>query len=164
MRTAVEEFGTIDIRSGSAGAPPLPTARPVRGGADRTDPQRPGGGRRPSNVIGYDRGPVAGLPRGAHPVQRLERARTGLATLAATALLTAAAVCGLIGIAHGRSVPPPAATQTVQVRPGESLSEVAQRVAPANPVRDTVTRIVELNGLAGAEVAGGRTLLVPASR
>ncbi len=78
--------------------------------------------------------------------------------------MTAAAVCGLIGIAHARSVPAPSATQTVQVQPGESLSEVALRVAPANPVHDTVARIVELNGLRGAEVAAGRTLLVPAAR
>ncbi len=163
MRTAVEEFSTIDIRFRSLDERPVRTARPVRGDADRADSRRPGAGRAPG-IIGYDRVSVARLPRGPHPVQRVERARAGLATLAATALFTAVAVCALIGIAHARSVPSSAATQTVQVQPGESLSEVAQRVAPANPVRDTVARIVELNGLRGAEVAAGRTLLVPASR
>ncbi|AHH20140.1 hypothetical protein NONO_c53600 [Nocardia nova SH22a] len=163
MRTAVEEFSTIDIRFGSADERPVRTTRPVRAAAPRTDSRRPSGARRPSDAVGYDGVSVARLPRGSHPLQRVERARAGLATLAATALITAVAVCGLIGIAHVRSVEPPAATQTVQVQPGESLSEVAQRVAPAKPVRDTVARIVDLNGLRGAEVATGRTLLVPAS-
>ncbi|MEV5651669.1 LysM peptidoglycan-binding domain-containing protein [Nocardia sp. NPDC052254] len=163
MRTAVEEFSTIDIRFGSLDERPVRMARPARGDVDRADSRRPRGVR-PSGVAGYDRVSVTRLPRGPHPVQRVQRARANLATLAATALFTAAAVCALIGIAHVRSVPPAAATQTVQVRPGESLSEVAQRVAPADPVRDTVARIVELNGLRGAAVAGGRTLLVPAAR
>ncbi|WP_280337848.1 LysM peptidoglycan-binding domain-containing protein [Nocardia wallacei] len=61
------------------------------------------------------------------------------------------------------SAPAGESTAVVQVGAGESLSEVAARVAPGVPVRDTVRKIVELNGLRGAEVSSGRTLIVPAS-
>ncbi|NKY53324.1 LysM peptidoglycan-binding domain-containing protein [Nocardia vermiculata] len=108
--------------------------------------------------------PVAGPARGAHPVQRLERARIGLATLATTALLTAAAVTGLLGVAQLRDAAAAPSTRTVQVAPGESLPELAQRVAPGDPVRDTVARIMELNGLHGDRVAAGRIVLVPAAQ
>ncbi|MFF4023194.1 LysM peptidoglycan-binding domain-containing protein [Nocardia elegans] len=165
MRTAVDEFSTIGTRTGSAGGAPVRTVRPVRR-RGRADLRRPRGLDRPHAVVGYDRVPAAAPARGPHPLQRVEQARIGLATLAATALLTAAAVCGLMGVAQLRDADGPASTstQTVQVRPGESLADLAQRVAPGDPVRDTVARIVELNGLRGAEVAAGRTLVVPASR
>lgn len=163
MRTAVDEFSTIGVRPGSSGDAPVHTVRPVRRHR-RSDLRRPRGLQRPHVVAGYDRVPVAAPARGPHPLQRVEQARIGLATLAATALLTAAAVCGLVGVAQLRDTGGPASTQTVQVQPGESLSDLAQRVAPKDAVRDTVARIVELNGLRGTEVAAGRTLVVPASR
>jgi hypothetical protein len=163
MRTAVDEFSTIGTRTGSAGGAPVRTVRPVRRHG-RADLRRPRGPYRPHAVAGYDRVSAAAPARGPHPLQRVEQARIGLATLAATALLTAAAVCGLMGVAQLRDAGGPASTQTVQVQPGESLADLAQRVAPGDPVRDTVARIVELNGLRGAEVAAGRTLVVPASR
>ncbi|WP_227980998.1 LysM peptidoglycan-binding domain-containing protein [Nocardia spumae] len=164
MRTAVAEFSVIDSRNESVGSVPGRTARPGRPAGRPADSRHPGGLRRPRGGIGYDR-VAATLPvRGPHPIRTVEQARVGLATLAVTALITAAAVCGLIGLAHLRIAAAPAATQTVQVQPGESLSEVAQRVAPADPVRDTVSQIVDLNGLRGTEVVAGRTLLVPAPR
>ncbi|MBF4998558.1 LysM peptidoglycan-binding domain-containing protein [Nocardia sp. BSTN01] len=163
MRTAIDEFSTIGVRAGSSGDAPVHTVRPVRRHR-RADLRRPRGPQRPHVVAGYDRVPVATPARGPHPLQRVEQARIGLATLAATALLTAAAVCGLLGVAQLRDAGGPASTQTVQVQPGESLSDLAQRVAPKGAVRDTVARIVELNGLRGTEVAAGRTLVVPASR
>ncbi|MFF0501709.1 LysM peptidoglycan-binding domain-containing protein [Nocardia aobensis] len=163
MRTAVDEFSTIGTRAGSSGDAPVHTVRPVRRHR-RADLRRPRGLQRPHVVAGYDRVPVTAPARGPHPLQRVEQARIGLATLAATALLTAAAVCGLLGVAQLRDAGSPASTQTVQVQPGESLSDLAQRVAPGDAVRDTVARIVELNGLRGPEVAAGRTLVVPASR
>lgn len=170
MRTAVDEFSSLGSQVSAVGVVSGRVARPVHRGGRRIDRRhpaglrRPAGERRPIGELGYERVPAVQPQRGPHPIRRLEQARIGLATLAVTALLTAAAVCGLLGIAQLRSPDAPAATQTVQVQPGESLTAVAQRVAPGEPVRDTVARIVELNGLHGAEVVAGRTLVVPATR
>jgi hypothetical protein len=60
----------------------------------------------------------------------------------------------------GGSREPVAATWVVQ--PGETLWQVAVAVAPDTDPRETVARIVELNGLPDASVQAGQTLLVPA--
>ncbi|MBB5911327.1 hypothetical protein BJY24_000194 [Nocardia transvalensis] len=167
MRTAIREFEVAESDLGFDTVPhaPLLPARSPSTGLVRpdTDIRRPRGARPRSAVVRYDR-PRAEPPRGLHPADRVERARVGFATLAATALVTAAVVAGLIGVAHLRaSAPAQPSTAVVQVAEGESLSDVAQRVAPGEPVRDTVRKIVELNGLRGAEVASGRTLIVPST-
>ncbi|MFD7845935.1 hypothetical protein ACFV4K_23710 [Nocardia sp. NPDC059764] len=46
---------------------------------------------------------AAGRARGLHPLDRVQRARNGLAALAITALVSALAVAGLIGLAQLRS-------------------------------------------------------------
>ena len=87
-------------------------------------------------------------------------------TLAA-ALLTALVVMGILGIAHLRapqhSGSVPMATAVVHVRGGESLSDVAGRVAPGSPVGAVVDKILELNGLTTAAVHPGQTLVAPSS-
>uniref|UniRef100_UPI003513835B LysM peptidoglycan-binding domain-containing protein n=1 Tax=Mycolicibacterium hippocampi TaxID=659824 RepID=UPI003513835B len=49
----------------------------------------------------------------------------------------------------------------VQVHTGESLQQVAQRVAPDAPVGDVVDRIRELNELDSVTLAAGQTLIAP---
>ena len=51
----------------------------------------------------------------------------------------------------------------VQVRAGESLQQVAQRVAPDAPVRDVIERIRELNELETVALNAGQTLIAPVS-
>ena len=51
----------------------------------------------------------------------------------------------------------------VVVQPGETLWEIAGRVDPEADRRVTVARIVELNGLSGAEVGAFQRLAVPVS-
>ncbi|GAB2552166.1 hypothetical protein [Nocardia heshunensis] len=46
---------------------------------------------------------AAGRARGVHPLERRQRAQAGLAALAITALVSALAVAGLIGLAQLRS-------------------------------------------------------------
>ncbi|HSK62112.1 MAG TPA: LysM peptidoglycan-binding domain-containing protein, partial [Actinomycetospora sp.] len=61
--------------------------------------------------------------------------------------------------------PVPEGTTVAVVGAGESLSEVAARVAPGADAGVVVVRIRELNGLDGADgsaVAPGRPLVVPA--
>ena len=159
MRTTISEIDNAASYSGYGAA--APARRPRTTGAPRRD-VRAGctrAGRPPSGVMRYNRPRLrfAGTP---HP-----QARVGFATLALAALLSALAVGGLLGIAQLRAgaVPSPAPTTVVQVREGEPLAEVAARVAPGVPVRQTVDRIVQLNSLRGAEVVGGGTLIVPTS-
>lgn len=52
---------------------------------------------------------------------------------------------------------------TVVVQPGETLWQIATRVAPGADPRTTVHRIEELNGLTTARVSAGQRLYVPAT-
>jgi len=49
----------------------------------------------------------------------------------------------------------------VRVEPGESLQDVAHRVAPQAPARQVAERIRELNDLSSPTVAAGQTLIAP---
>lgn len=55
----------------------------------------------------------------------------------------------------------PSALAVVRVEPGESLQQLAARVAPGAPVRDVVERIRDLNALDSNAVAAGQTLIAP---
>ena len=84
------------------------------------------------------------------------------------ALLGAVALSVLLGIGHPSSshagdrpttLPK---TATVVVQPGQTLWQIASRVAPGTDPRTTVHRIEELNGLTTATVSAGQRLYVPA--
>ncbi|MBI2699374.1 MAG: LysM peptidoglycan-binding domain-containing protein [Mycobacterium sp.] len=55
----------------------------------------------------------------------------------------------------------PAALAVVRVEPGESLQQLATRVAPGAPVHDVVERIRNLNALDSNSVSAGQTLIAP---
>ncbi|MFI5100745.1 MAG: LysM peptidoglycan-binding domain-containing protein [Actinomycetes bacterium] len=57
---------------------------------------------------------------------------------------------------------PASATKYVTVQPGQTLWQIALRVAPSDDPRDTVDRIRSLNGIGGATVQVGQRLIVPA--
>ncbi|MDH4159073.1 MAG: LysM peptidoglycan-binding domain-containing protein [Actinomycetota bacterium] len=65
------------------------------------------------------------------------------------------------GDAGSAGVAPVAVTWVVQ--PGETMWQVAEAVVPTADPRETIARIVELNGLPDASVTVGQTLLVPAT-
>jgi len=65
--------------------------------------------------------------------------------------------------APGQTDMVPMATAVVQVRGGESLSDVAVRVAPGMPVGQVVEQIRELNDLEGSGLHPGQTLVTPSS-
>ena len=74
----------------------------------------------------------------------------------------AGAQAGDAGGASGASGP--ATTAVVEVRAGESLPDLAARIAPGVPVGDVVATILDMNGLSGEAVHAGQVLLAPASR
>jgi LysM domain len=53
-------------------------------------------------------------------------------------------------------------TTTVVVQPGQTLWEIAVRLAPDQDPRGVVSTIEELNGMTTASVRAGQSLLVPA--
>ena len=56
---------------------------------------------------------------------------------------------------------PAAVGERVTVRPGETLWQIAERVAPGSDPRETVARILDLNGLQTAQVQAGTALRLP---
>jgi LysM repeat protein len=86
-----------------------------------------------------------------------------LLLVTAAALLSWLAGSGWSGSGHGSD--PGAATPTARavVGPGETLWQVARRMAPGIDPRVTVERIAALNGLAGAVIQPGQVLVVPSS-
>ncbi len=97
------------------------------------------------------------------PVQLTRRGRFALVlALALVALL--ALVSLSLGSVNATTDAPQDVVTHVTVQPGETLWQIARRVAPDADPRDTVARIMTLNGLGDARVLAGQDLLVPAAR
>lgn len=152
--------GTVLDRTALAGAgrEPSGASRTVRRGAPRPRAlRRPAG--RPLSYAGTP-APVR-VSRAPHlPTSVQVRRRRAVAWVALT-VLAVAAVAGLVALRSAGAEVVPTATAVVQVHAGESLSELAGRVAPDAPTSAVVERIVVLNGLAGASVRPGESLVVP---
>lgn len=70
---------------------------------------------------------------------------------------------GVLGGHGGGQVEIPGRLAVVQVQAGESLQQVAGRVAPDAPVGDVIERIRELNELESVALSAGQTLIAPVS-
>ncbi len=106
--------------------------------------------------------PVAGSD--AVPLRLTRRGRR----LARTVIVLMAVLTALVLSVASRQTPVQAgtgpatsATTTVVVQPGETLWTVARGLSADADVRETVARIQELNGLSGASVRPGQSLIVP---
>lgn len=111
----------------------------------------------------------AGLRVPAPAVRRAAMARPAgrpsrLAGLVAAATVTLTVVGGLgwMGQAAGPGVP--AETAVVRVGAGETVWDVAHRVAPQSDQRAVVERIRQLNGMVGSAIEPGQQLQVPDGR
>ena len=101
--------------------------------------------------------------RAARPERpSLRLTRRGRALLVLALVLVAFVAFSMMRIAPqaGTAFTGPA-TSTVTVHPGETLWQIARRVAPQDDVRDTVDRIRELNALDTTVVQAGQRLIVP---
>jgi LysM domain len=89
----------------------------------------------------------------------------GLALLAGIITLWLGLVANLgqmvNGDSGGSAAPVPDRLAVVRVEAGESLQDVAHRVAPDAPARQVADRIRELNGLNSPSLAAGQTLIAP---
>lgn len=109
--------------------------------------------------------------RGLAPVESKREAvrpralRPGwVARLVATATVTLAVVGGLSWLGPGATPRIPADTEVTRVGAGETVWDVARRVAPQFDQRAVVGRIRQLNGIVDAAVAPGQQLQVPDGR
>lgn len=81
-------------------------------------------------------------------------------------VVTFAVVCGLVALgwaAAARSEVPPQ-TSVVRVGAGETVRDVAERVAPGSDVQAVTARIRALDDMSGSAVEPGTPLLVPDGR
>ena len=99
----------------------------------------------------------------ARPATHLTRRGRLLVTALTLLLLVAAAVLltGGMPATAGTDRPTAVTAQRVTVAPGETLWQIAERVAPGTDPRETVAQILELNGLQTAQVQVGTALLLP---
>jgi hypothetical protein len=63
--------------------------------------------------------------------------------------------------AEAGTTPAGPATASIVVQGGESLWQIATRIAPSSDPREVVTAIRELNGLGDRTVEAGQAILVP---
>lgn len=110
------------------------------------------------------RGPGVVMSRASHRRRPITPATTvGLAVLAALITVWLGVVAqfgGVVGNADS-SASVPNTLAVVQVQSGETLQQVAHRVAPDAPVGHVVDRIRELNRLETSSLDAGQTLIAP---
>ncbi|MDQ3404851.1 MAG: LysM peptidoglycan-binding domain-containing protein [Actinomycetota bacterium] len=138
------------IRSSQVAAPVKPVYRPVRRPEPRPCP--PGRWR------------VVTVARAAAPPEcEPRRSPIPVAVLLGVAVIVALVVYGLGAFAGSMVARPdvPETTTVVRVAQGETLSELATRMAPDSDVSAVVAKIRELNGLSNATVRVGQALTVP---
>jgi hypothetical protein len=127
--------------------------------------RRPGPSRPPGAPPNY-RGTGVAMSAAPHRRRPVTLATTlGLALVAGmiTVWLGLLASLGQLvnGDSAGSAAPVPDRLAVVRVEPGESLQDVAHRVAPDAPARQVAERIRELNELNSPALVAGQTLIAP---
>ena len=112
------------------------------------------------------RRPVASAATPVSPARhaaRLTRRGRLLMTALTLLMLVAAGVVltGGLPATAGTDRPAAVTAERVTVGPGETLWQIAERVAPGTDPRETVARILDLNGLQTSQVQVGTALLLP---
>ncbi|WP_246465205.1 LysM peptidoglycan-binding domain-containing protein [Ruania alkalisoli] len=102
----------------------------------------------------------------SHPARsaegRLRLTVRGQIVLSVLALVVAAGIGSLLGLALPADEALPSEVATVTVGPGESLWGIAQQAAgPGEDVRVVIDQIMTLNSLADSTVHAGQQLSIP---
>lgn len=171
---------TKGLDAGWGGRPPgrvRPAARPATGAptrpAARRDACRPAG--RPAALVVPQAPPLPSVGRvnstdvihvAPATVAVLRRRRAVAAVVLALVLVGLLALAVRLGgdvVGSASDRPVPAGTAVTVVAPGESLLDVAVRVAPASDPSAVAERIRAANHLSSSLVTPGRPLVVPAA-
>jgi hypothetical protein len=92
---------------------------------------------------------------------RLTRRGRLVLLMVASALLLTAFSLGRVSTSAATDGARPSHVRHVVVQPGQSLWDIARQAAPGADPRQTVGRIVDLNGLTDATVRPGQALVLP---
>ncbi|OBG26530.1 LysM peptidoglycan-binding domain-containing protein [Mycobacterium sp. 852002-51057_SCH5723018] len=162
IHTAAPRTGSVR-RPGSFPSGPVQGLRPGRDGLARS--RRPGPSR-PAVAPPRYHGTGVAMSVAPHRRRPVTVATTlGLALAAGLITLWLGLVANLgqavNGDTAGSAAPVPDRLAVVRVEPGESLQDVAHRVAPDAPARQVADRIRELNDLSSPGVVAGQTLIAP---
>ncbi len=98
---------------------------------------------------------------GSHRRRPITPATTVVLALVAAAITVWLGLVAQFGGVTGVEAPVPDRLAVVQVQTGETLQQVAHRVAPDAPVGQVVERIRELNQLDSVALDAGQTLIAP---
>jgi hypothetical protein len=133
--------------------------RPVRRStaASRRGP-RP---HRPAATPLNYRGTGVLMSRASHRRKPVTPLATVVLALIAAAITVWLGLVAQLGAPHEPAAPSPAKLAVVQVQAGESLEQLAQRIAPDASVGSVVDQIRDLNELHTAAVDAGQTLIAP---
>ncbi|MCP9273098.1 LysM peptidoglycan-binding domain-containing protein [Mycolicibacterium arenosum] len=141
-----------------------PTDLVVRPARPRPDVRRRPRAHRPQGAAMPHRGTGVLMSRASHRRRPLTPASTVVLALVAAAITVWLGLVAQLGETTG-SAETPAAVPTrlavVQVQTGETLQQLAQRIAPDAPAGAMVDEIRELNKLDTSAVAAGQTLIAP---
>jgi hypothetical protein len=108
--------------------------------------------------------PLAPLVRGNVTSRASRRLNGVVVRLVVAAAVTLVVVGGLSWIGQTPGPGVPAQTVVIWVGAGETVWDVARRVAPKSDQRAVVERIRQLNGMAGSALVPGQRLQVPDGR
>ncbi|WP_347954341.1 LysM peptidoglycan-binding domain-containing protein [Gordonia aichiensis] len=105
------------------------------------------------------------LEQARHAAAVRRRRRWGAFAVGGT-LAAVVWVLALVGAGYEDAMTPatPSSTQVVYVRAGESLSSLAQRLAPDLPPAGVISQLREINGLQTSGLTVGQALIAPRYR
>ena len=155
---------TIAVRESSCEQQYEPP-REFRGARSRVTRPRSGTrrprSRGPGGAATRYRGTGVLVSRASHRPRPITPATTVALAVIAGAITIWLGLVAQVGGLVGATGETPGSLAVVQVHTGESLQQLAQRVAPHAPVADVVERIRELNKLPSGPVEAGQTLITP---
>ena len=107
------------------------------------------------------RGTGVAMSRATHRRRPITPATTVLLALVASAITVWLGLVAQFGGVTEVEAPVPDRLAVIQVQTGETLQQVAHRVAPDAPVGQVVERIRQLNQLDSVALDAGQTLIAP---
>jgi hypothetical protein len=148
----------LDTRENQADSVFKPVVRP---GLRPADSRRRPRSNRPAVAPMRYRGTGVLMSRAPHRRRPITPATTVVLALIASAITVWLGLVAQFGGVTGVEAPVPDRLAVIQVQTGETLQQVAHRVAPDAPVGQVVERIRELNQLGSVALDAGQTLIAP---